>query len=272
MPEWTGLSGGNDIESAADLTNSRGISVAAIGTNAKGNWTQLIAALAYDTDWLHVMLHDDNLPNNLWDIGVGANPNEKVVVSNLLFNGRGGSENYGHLLLPIHLTKGQRLVARKQSATNNGVGYIIAQPMGPTFASGDRFQRCTTYGANTADSGGADLDPGGSANTKGTWQQIVASTTNPMRALAVGLGTRGNAVIGVLTRWLIDIGIGANPNEKVLIPNIGYIAGTSEVYGPPLCGPFFVSVPAGTRISARAQCTNTDATDRLLDIIVYGMD
>jgi len=39
---------------------------------------------------------------------------------------------------------------------------------------------------------------------------------------------------------------------------------------PMTVGYFQRKIPAGTRIAARAQCSGTDATDRLFDVLLYG--
>jgi hypothetical protein len=60
----------------------------------------------------------------------------------------------------------------------------------------------------------------------------------------------------------------------VVLPNIGFTMqfATNACWSPNTVGPLPVDIPAGTRIAARMQASITDATDRLMDVIVYGID
>jgi hypothetical protein len=46
---------------------------------------------------------------------------------------------------------------------------------------------------------------------------------------------------------------------------------TSDCITPTFDGPYPVTIPAGSWIGCRAYCNITDATDRLFQIVVYGM-
>jgi hypothetical protein len=132
--------------------------------------------------------------------------------------------------------------------------------------------RVTDYGTNTADSGAVSVDPGATINTKGSWTQIVASTTNPIRMLMVGIGNGANATRTAYD-WLLDIGIGGSGSEVVILADQHLEAHTSDdLMSPTFIGPFPCNIPAGTRIAARSQCSGNDAADRLCDVQIYGID
>lgn len=87
-------------------------------------------------------------------------------------------------------------------------------------------------------------------NTKGSWVQLIASTSYDACAVLVSL----NGFPGTHTcTWLVDIGIGASGSEQVIVSNlmlqsVGAGAGVAQVFFP-------LAIPAGTRISARSQST-----------------
>jgi len=101
--------------------------------------------------------------------------------------------------------------------------------------------------------------------------------------LWVSVGLASNTAPSNAT-WMVDIGQGAAGSE------IG-VGGTSATTGlvdlpfrlawdatstagafGPYFGPLPVSIPAGTRLAARAKCSITDATDRQITVALYGLD
>lgn len=99
-------------------------------------------------------------------------------------------------------------------------------------------------GAITASSTATTVT-GGADNTKGAYVQLIASTAEKYTRLAVV--ARNNATN---VHHLFDIATGAAGSEVVLIPNI-YVRRVDTV--PDLQIIASVSIPAGTRISARCQ-------------------
>lgn len=95
---------------------------------------------------------------------------------------------------------------------------------------------------------GTDLTPvsGATANTKGAWIQVIASTPQDYTGLWVQL--RG----ATANYSLFDIGIGAAGSEIVVAPNL--FCGpkpVSDSFGSLFTIP--QSIPAGTRVAVRAQ-------------------
>ncbi len=273
MPDFSSYGGSRAETVGADTANSRGASVTSGNTNTKGSWAEIADSTPFQTAGFLLHVSHAMPADHLLDIGVGAAGSEVAVVENLLIS---GGKNYGGpdcLWLPLAIPAGSRISARSQATTGTRVMFVALTLLGPTlYAPGGRG-RMTTYGANTADSGGAGFDPGGSANTKGNWTQITASTTANMALMYIAFGNQANATIGADSTWLVDIAVGAAGSEQIILSNIQLSANLqNDTADPGLFGPVPVSVPAGTRLAVRGQCTNTDATDRLLDCIVYGVD
>lgn len=108
--------------------------------------------------------------------------------------------------------------------------------------SGQRFE---AVGATTSSaSDGTQVDSHASNNTKGSYFQLIASTAFAYTSLEIEIGfvTGGND-------WLIDIAIGAAASEQIIIANFH----ANPVVALQSPATFNVLIPAGVRISARAQ-------------------
>jgi len=99
------------------------------------------------------------------------------------------------------------------------------------------------------------LTPGSPAHTKGAWVELISSLTD-LTALIIITGAYGTGSGGSVC--LVDIGTGAAASEVVLIPNIFMACDSGNVPCPPLVIP--ITIPGGTRVSARCQSSSTSAT------------
>jgi hypothetical protein len=288
MPDFSTLGLGQKWVSGS-TTNSRGTSVTPSATaNTKGSYAQLISAASNTVDAAWVLVDFTNgtaHTDYLVDLAIGASGSEQIIANNLFVSGGGGlAQNlvFSYPLL-IAVPTGTRIAARCQAGTASAAAlHVTLHLMGQGFLPSSALQRLTSYGQNTSDSGGVSIDPGGTANTKpGTWTEITSSTTNPIRLLYAALGLAQNAAPTGAT-WLFDLGMGANGSEigiggssattgLISLPfRVGVL--TDFLWSPLVVGPLPVSIPAGTRLAARAQCSITDATDRLFDLSLYGLD
>lgn len=74
----------------------------------------------------------------------------------------------------------------------------------------------------------------------------------------------GNGSATANVRFFIDIGVGGSGSEVTVLENLCAAQESFRVAlnGTPF-GPFWVPIPAGSRIAARAQCSSATATDRV---------
>ncbi len=236
--------------------------------NTKGSWVTLIATTAFPAQGILMTLVTGSVNiDYLYDLAIGSAGNEQTIASNLLLAVYEiGVEGY---YLPIGLPAGVRLSARCQANGASKVGAVKLQLIGGGYR-GQSYTRSETWGAATGDSGGTSIDPGGSAGTKGSWVQLVASSAFPVRQLLVAAGGQANLSRTNCTNT-VDIGIGSAGNEQVIVPNLTYwMDANADHVLPGLYGPLPVMIPAGTRVAARTKSSITDATDRLIDIVGYG--
>jgi len=246
------------------------ITVQSGAANTKGNWIVLLSSTSFDTEGFWFFCGFGTVTRFLIDIGVGSLNNEIVLVSNLLVGGGNGSVSCDMVWIPLSIPAGTRITARSQSATasaNARCGVLMHES---GWVKRQVFGRATTYGAETGDSTGISVDSGGTVNTEGSYAEITASTTNPIKELVVCIASNTSALASAHT--LLDIAIGASLSETIVIPNISIRAEPAGDVKFPAFKSFAVSIPAGTRIAARAQSNSTNANSRLQDVVLIGFD
>jgi len=94
--------------------------------------------------------------------------------------------------------------------------------------------------------------------TKGNWAQLIASTTSETYGLLIC--ANNNSASAASRNTVLDIGIGTAGNEVVVIPDL--LCGNASSYAVPGSGVWYyfpITLPAGSRIAARARGTVTTA-------------
>jgi hypothetical protein len=89
------------------------------------------------------------------------------------------------------------------------------------------------------------------AHTKGSWAQIIASTSQDASLLYINVDSINTSATNTAT--LVDIATGASGSETAILSNVavGSAAGVVGSSGLVIATPF--KIPSGTRISARIQ-------------------
>lgn len=268
---------GQDCQTVGLATGTTGTTVtASTSSNVKGTW----AAISTSTP-IHAhgfLLHAGN-PNNfnadnvMLDLGIGASGSEQVRVPNLFLSSCGASWSPGLdeflFFFPLALPAGTRVSGRIQQADAGGYGggtldlslHLLSQGWNASSPVG----QVLALNATTANTTTTLLTSGGSGNSYGAWTQMVASTSVPLHALILTLG--GNDTGQVL--YYLDIGVGASGSEQVILPALRCARdnGTQRL-GPRVLGPLPVSIPAGTRVSARLQASQAS---RSIYVGAYGL-
>lgn len=275
MADWAVPNGIGDFRApSAVASTSSGTTVTTGGSaHTKGSWAEITASTPINADAVIVVLRGASGADTLTDIAVGASGSETVIFENL-YHGNGTSPSIGHgatYTIPVSIPAGTRISARSQghAASQNLKVDLYLMKGGAAFPSARG--RVTAYGANTADSGGTLVDPGATANTKGAYKEISASTANPVAAMIAAFPLVGDAT-GANADYLVDVAVGAAGSEVVVIGDFHFAScSTGNAHHPIATPTFQVSIPAGTRIAVRAQCSISTA-DRDIDVIIYGID
>lgn len=249
-----------------DSANSRAVRITLGATpNVKTGWVEVASSTpAPATAVLLTCAGYSHIADLLVDVAVGGAGSEQVVLENLQFSmfsrmaGRAG-------VLPLAIPAGSRVSARAQSSDASAVlelgfhGWVD-----PDFGSG---LRATTYGANTADSGGAAVTGNSTVNIEGAFVELT-SNSNPVRLYYVCVGaqnaSRGN------THFRVDIAAGAGGSEQVFCADLfSQDNSVRDWVTPGVFGPFRADIPAATRLSARVQ---TNVSSQSVDVVFIGFD
>jgi hypothetical protein len=239
------------------------------GANVKGSYTEIASSTGFTCNrMLFRVVNTMGTAGRqfLFDVATGAGGAEVVLVPNLSAeSGTSVGAALSWERFPVSITSGTRIAVRCQASGAGGQTARVAITLesagdivGVTAAWGN-------YGVDTTTSSLTSVDPGGSANTKGSYAQITASTSAVIQPMCLMLGQQANtAPTG--TFWLVDLATGAAASEVVLIPDSGAAIGGSAGEMEPRWRMFLTYIPASTRIAARASCLTTDATDRIIGV------
>lgn len=240
------------------------------GTALASTYTQIIAATEYDWQgFLCTILQNAASPGeqNI-TLGIGSSSNEWDLISGLLMHPAGGDikSTFIQAYLPLHVPAGSRIAGKKSNNTGTIVASLQGVAMGGLPLYGCQFT--TTYGAtgNT----GQSVNAGGSANTKGSYTQITASTSFHHKFLMLCINAAGNTTLSD-AQFLIDIGVGGAGSETVLFGDmLCQESANHDTFNPNWFGPFPCDIPAGSRLAVRCQASTTDASDRVFGATLIG--
>lgn len=223
------------------------------GSGAYGSWVQLTAATLYDAD--HVSLYaTGNTTGGMCycDIGVGSAGNEVVIASTLMVFNHSAKYCVYSYELPLSIPAGSRVCARIANSSGTASTNVKLNLFSGAFASSPACSAIYTNNI-TIGAGGTQLTTGGAA-TKGSYVTIDASTARDYCGIMPKF-----AYCSVADWYMCDVAIGAAGNENVIIPNIGVsppsVSGFYELRNTI----YWVNIPAGSRISARASASATAA-------------
>lgn len=268
----TGL---NYITYPAGPTASGTTITANASNNTKGSYTQMVASSTFQSNSLQFMsTSNDNTAGLLFltDIATGGAGSETVIIPNIASEATSSTSVatcHAHQLFRIKIASSTRIAIRCQCSTGSSTEVVAI-----TLSAAGGVDGCTAfvdYGTSTGDSGATQIDPGGSANTKGSYVELTSSTSAIIQDLLTSL-TYGHTTVATCS-WCVDVATGAAASEVVLIPDIRHSSSTTSGGSgsvQPRSYNFLTYIAASTRIAARASCSITTATARLFDFAIYG--
>lgn len=273
MADWPLLQKSQIAESSIVDYNSLSGIQADGGVNTKGSYVELISSSSYDAYGILLHIQTEYLISSdiLFDIAVGSSGSEVVIIPDVLAGCPYSNADFssGSIFIPISIPSGSRISARCQASTGSPYAKV-----GFHLLCGDLSQglgnKMVTYGAETTNSGGTAIDPGGTASTKGSYAELTASCEN-IKGFFLSIGSRANTG-RTDAYWRLDVAIGAPGSEIVILPDFPLAANAVSDHVLPKFSPFIpIGIPDGSRISARAQCNITDSSDRLFDLVLHGL-
>lgn len=236
--------------------------VASATPHAVGSWVEAVASSTGAAQAVSVTTRATTGVNatntsTLLDVGIGAAASEVVVVASLPVGYRGLGATVS---VPVPVPSGSRVSVRIRSAVaSKSVDLAVTLDTGPTVTAP------VALGANTAASRGVILGAPAGPTSPGAWTEIVASTAEAYQALVVSpQGGEDTAMLASGMRF--DIATGAAASET-LVATSWWGAFTSEYLYAASCPLIPISIPAGTRLSARY----SGSSSNLADLILHGV-
>jgi hypothetical protein len=245
--------------------------VTASGTaNAKGAWTSLGQTTM---EWRSMLLcvAQTAASNKAIDVGLSTDgTNFGIVVPDLIFQGLKNADQIGIYSLPLRVPLGAFVGVRCAASTASHVLNVSASGSTRGINGSEGYSMAVALFTPTL-SRGVAIDPGGTANIKGAWTQLIASSPVEVDAISIMIGQAGDVNRTNNATALLDIGLGASGSEAVIIPNL-FLRWTTTLDGPFLTGEVIlpISIPSGSRLAARGQCTDVTAGDRTFDVSIHG--
>lgn len=243
-------------------------------------WTEITPSLAADTAGFMVNIGRSSRQGIFW-VGTGAAGSEEIIA---ILPANVDDKQPLSMFVPVPVNAGARvavgLACEDSGITWNGqLTFIKASIVDnvPPFSRMEFGPFDLLSGSNYGK--WATVDPGGTANTKGSYTEISEDAGNVLNGDSVAhdyayFGFLVNSQFnGAVTgnNCLIDIAKGAASSEVHILEDYYLNANSSEVVstGGVVWTPGSVSM--GDRISARLQCDITDATDRLKGFLLAGL-
>jgi hypothetical protein len=268
-----GLDVCNGTDIGTSLATTGGTSVPANNTtaNSMGAFTQLIASTGIDTCYVGFSVYNNSTSGTLGtqavNIAVGAAASEKVIVQNLIVDQSFSNRTYSTWVFPINIPQGTRISAQSQSTTTSSSCLVMAWLFDGAFSHQEGHAGVDSIGFVAANTQGSTITASSSTNTKGSYTQLIASTTRDYTSIYVYFDSLDANATNA--SFMTDIAIGAGGSEKVVIPNILSRVGSPTIaFFPCLTGPWPIQIPAGTRVAARTQCTTASGK---MGVTLYGV-
>lgn len=251
--------------------DSGGVTVSITGTDTKSSYVEVIASTAEDYEGFFVKASRlSTITEVALDIALGASSSEVDLVNDLLLSGM-RADAVPLVFVPLPIPSGSRVSVRGASSrTSTDVEVSIVG-----VASSSIENACLTgttgvdtHGFNSGDTGGVQIDPGGTANTKNGYVEVVAATSNAAKYLGMAIAGQENFTLSDAEN-LIDIAIGAGGAETNIIENIQVSTRADFDGRQPSWFLFPIEIASGSRLSVQAQSSEIDATDRVFDVVLY---
>jgi hypothetical protein len=235
------------------------------------SWTQLIAATEFVANGIFLMIGGNALTSHRnWfvDIGIGAGGAEVVHIPDLWVSHGAFADQYHHIYCPVEIPKGSRLSARCSCSTASEASLkISAHLFSANWLADGQTGPVKMYGGTVGSSSGTAITLGNAVES--SWAQLTAATEHTHRQLLISVGKDYADTTITASSFVVDIGIGGSGAETELIADLQNITDANgDFVSPYVYGPLPVTVPKGSRLSARFK---GDGAQTGMQIVAYGM-
>jgi len=261
--------------------------VAAPFTESNMTWVEVENSTAADWAGFTITLNANNAAwaySGIFFVAKGAASSEVRLATVPVTSGYRMSSIT--MYVPVPIPAGTRLSVSSSSATAQT---LSGQLVGVLSANFDAEPAFTVYesgpydlSASTAYGKWVDVDPGGTANTKGSYTEIsyTGHTNNVLNGDSLAnaydyFGFMVNGNFNTAQRpadFLLDFATGAATSEVIYGADINQVSTSGErsTQLNPIEVPTLVAISTA-RISVRAQSSTTDAIDRIRGVLLFGV-
>ena len=274
--DWP-IPGGGRWQGTGHITAStQGITLTGAGVQPNiGTFVPLMTGTAVEGAGLMLSIADNSAATRYMlhvGLGTGTPPENTGFIKAIHMAYPRANQAGQFFYFPVHIPRGSRVSLGLQSATSGATLTVVGGVVGQGFGSPAPPSRVTTYGAAVNAASGTHINPGGTAHTE-VITTITNSTTAPMSTILIAIGQRANTTM-TTARWLWRVLGGPSGSEVEIVPRFAIAANTTDDdIEPSVIGPIPIPpLPSGSRLQIGAQCSINDATDRILEAVIYGID
>ena len=249
--------------------------ITAGSANVKGSWAQLIASTASDVCWVavNIVYPAAGGLSMAVDIGIGSAGNEVAIINNIIASNFNvpNAENFS---FPLSIPAGTRVSARCQSGTGSDACYVSVTGFDGGFRQAEGAAGVDSIGFVSASTLGTLITVAATLGVKGSYSQLSASTPRDYIGYFGSLDPQsgGNSILGHWGYNDFDISIGAAGSEVVIDPDISFGNPNNFMFVGLTGIPFRpIPIPAGTRIAARGQCSDSSTVNTTFGLTLYGV-
>jgi hypothetical protein len=254
MADWSVLDGCFVDTLTYDDTNSLpGSTTVDAGANhTKGSWAELVSSTVRQYQGLIITIartYSSEAENVMIDLAIGGAGSEVAIIENITFSI--GENACTSFYIPLEIPVGSRISGRGQTSdtTNRAIDVGIIGVASNFYSQS--YQYAETIGANESTTEGIGLVVNGTAHTKGSYSEVASAIAKDFKYLLIDLHWSREFTTADRV-FLIDIAIGSAGSEQIIISNLWAKSTAGESVYPAVVG-FPVQIPAGSRISVRAQ-------------------
>ncbi len=188
----------------------------------------------------------------LLDIATGA-AQENIIVPEFLCGGRGPAASAAPVALfqwfPIFIPRGTIVSGRIQALITVDIADVLMIANGGASAMpGPLFSGCDAYGTTVASSSGTSHTPG-NTGAESTAANVGGTATRDYGAVALGHGIAGTAMNTLAYHFEIQLG------AVTLCEYYTGVNSLETVLGPFPPAPFHASIPFGSQLQIRGECS-----------------
>jgi hypothetical protein len=232
--------------------------------HTKGAWVEVIASTNYDVFGFWALFNTTGssaaATDVLMDIAIGPSQ-ENIIVPDFMAGWMAGGSNgfSSPVFFPIYIPRGTKISARIQALiTADTASLALMLCSGNSGLPIPLFAGCDAYGVASASSSGVAHTPGNSG-AESTAANIGSVTSKNYGAVLLRTAGNDNNMVAAAYHW--ELMIGGVTAAEWYTSNLA----VEMIYTFPPC-PIPVSIPAGTQLQIRAECSTTAESN---DVALY---